>query len=126
MASTSIAPTPSQPASKGRVLRWGDRGVSERMIVQDTQDNVTPRGTRIRLEETGILEELQHHVYGAVTATPGTGAITKDNNGPMSLIQQYALTAGANTPLISLGPVGLALLQQVEYPDRSFQANAVP
>lgn len=126
MAATSVAPTPSQAPQKGRVLRWGDRGVSERMIVQDTQYSITPQGFRLRLEETGILEEIQHHVYGAVTATAGTGTVVKDPNGPMSIIQQYALSAGANTPLVSLGPVGLALLQQVEYPDRSFQANAVP
>lgn len=123
---TAVAPTPTQAPQKGRQLRWGDRGVSERMIVQDAQDNVTPRNTRIRLEETGILEELQHHVYGAVTATPGTGTVVKDPNGPMSIIQQYALTAGANTPLISLTNIGLALLQQVEWSDRSFQANATP
>lgn len=119
--------TPVQPVAKtARPLRWGDRGVSERMIVQDQQDNVTPRGTRIRLQETGILSELQHHVNGAVTVTPGTGTATKDAFGPYPTYQQYAITAGANTPIISLGYIGLGLLQQVEYPDRTFEANAIP
>lgn len=123
---TTVAPAPSQAPAKGRVLRWGDRGVSERMIVQDTQDSVTPNGTRIRLEESGILEELQHHIYGAVTITAGTGTATKDNAGPFTTIKQYAITAGSNTPLHQYSGLALALLQQVEYPDRSFQANAVP
>ena len=119
--------TPVQPAAKAvRTPRWGDRGVSERMIVQDTQDNVSPRGSRIRLQETGILSELQHHIYGTATITPGTGTAVKDAFGPYPIYQQYGLTAGANTPLISLGPIGLGLLQYVEYPDRTFEANAIP
>lgn len=119
--------TPVQPAARtARPLRWGDRGVSERMIVQDAQDNVTPRGTRIRLEETGILSELQHHVYGTATLTVGTGTIAKSAFGPYPTFQSYAVTAGSNTPLISLGPIGLGLLQIVEYPDRTFEANAIP
>ena len=122
---TTVAPAPSQAPAKGRVLRWGDRGVSERMIVQDTQDSVTPNGTRIRLEESGILEELQHHFYGAVTVTHGTGTNQKDAAGPFPLIKTYQITAGSNTPLVQLSGLALALLQQVEYPDRSFQANAV-
>lgn len=109
-----------------RVLRWGDRGVSERMIVQDAQDNVTPRGTRIRLEETGILSELQHHIYGTATITHGTGTNVKDAFGPYPIVQSYQVTAGANTPLISLSGLALGLLQQVEYPDRSWEANATP
>lgn len=116
--------TPVQPAAKSvRTPRWGDRGVSERMIVQDTQDNVSPRGTRIRLQETGILSELQHHINGAVTITHNAGTNAKDAFGPYPIVQQYAITAGANTPLISLGPIGLGLLQQVEYPDRTWEAN---
>lgn len=118
---------PQQPAAKqARPLRWGDRGVSERMIVQDTQDNVTSRGTRIRLQETGILSELQHHIYGTATITAGTGTATKDAFGPYPVYQSYAITAGANTPLVSLGYIGLGLLQMVEYPDRTWEANAIP
>lgn len=123
---TTVAPAPSQTPSKGKILRWGDRGVSEKMIVQDTQDSVTPNGTRIRLEESGILEELQHHFYGTATITPGTGTAVKDNAGPYPLIKSYAITAGSNTPLIALSGIALGLLQQIEYPDRSFEANAVP
>ena len=123
---TSVAPAPTAGKPAQRVLRWGDRGVSERMIVQDAQDSVTPNGTRIRLEESGILEELQHHFYGAVTVTPGTGTATKDTAGPYPLVSAYAVTAGSNTPLISLSGLAMGLLQQVEYPDRSFEANATP
>ena len=122
---SSVAPAPTQAPNKGRVLRWGDRGVSERMIVQDTQDSVTPNGTRIRLEESGILEELQHHFYGTVTITPGTGTATKDTAGPYPLVKSYAITAGSNTPLHQYSGLALGLLQQVEYPDRSNEANAV-
>lgn len=95
------------------------------MIVQDTQDSVTPNGTRIRLEESGILEELQHHFYGTVTITPGTGTATKDTAGPYPLVKAYAITAGSNTPLHQYSGLALGLLQQVEYPDRSNEANAV-
>ena len=123
---TSVAPAPPAAATKARVLRWGDRGVSERMIVQDAQDSVTPNGTRIRLEESGILEELQHHVYGTATITPGTGTAVKDNAGPYPIFSQYALTAGSNTPLVSLSGLAMGLLQMVEYPDRSQEASAVP
>lgn len=112
--------------AQARVLRWGDRGVSERLTVQDAQDNVTPRGTRIRLEESGILSELQHHFSGAVTITPGTGTATKDNFGPYPLVSSYSLSAGSNTPLISLSGRMLGLLQEVEYPDRSWEANSLP
>lgn len=133
MAGTTVAPSaPAGAAGKqGRVLHWGDRGVTERMIVQDQQDNVTPRGTRIRLEESGILEELQHHIYATnLTITPGTGTVTKDNFGPYVTISpnpgNYAITAGSNTPLISLSGMTAGLLQIVEYPDRNFEANAVP
>ena len=122
---SSVAPAPTQAPQKGRVLRWGDRGVSERMIVQDTQDSVTPNGTRIRLEESGILEELQHHFYGTVTVTAGTGTATKDTAGPYPLVKAYAITAGSNTPLHQYSGLALGLLQQVEYPDRSNEANAV-
>lgn len=119
--------TPAQPAAKAlRTPRWGDRGVSERMVVQDDTDSVTPLGSRKRLQETGILSELQHHVYGTATITHGTGTNAKDAFGPYPLFQQYALTAGANTPLISLGYIGMGLLQQVEYPDRTSEANAIP
>lgn len=133
MAGTTVAPSaPSSAAGKqGRALNWGDRGVTERMIVQDAQDNVTPRGTRIRLEESGILEELQHHFFATnLTITPGTGAATKDNFGPYDLVGSnpgsYAITAGSNTPLVSLSGPTMGLLDIVEYPDRSFEANAVP
>ena len=122
-----ISKAPVQSAGKTvRALRWGDRGVSERMIVQDDAKDVTPRPMRLRLEETGIISEIQHHTYGAVTITPGTGTATKDAFGPYPIDQAYALTAGANTPLISLGPIGRGLLQIVEYPDRSNEANAIP
>lgn len=118
--------TPAQPAAKTvRPLRWGDRGVSERMIVQDAQVDVTPRNMRLRLEETGILSEIQHHTYGTATITPGTGTATKDAFSAYPIDQAYALTAGANTPIISLGPIGRGLLQIVEYPDRSNESNAV-
>lgn len=123
---TSVAPAPAAGKPQQRILRWGDRGVSERMIVQDAQDSVTPNGTRIRLEESGILEEMEHHFYGAVTVTPGTGTAVKDAAGPYPLLKSYAVTAGSNTPLIALSGLALGLLQQVEYPDRSFEANAVP
>ena len=123
---TSVAPAPPAAATKARVLRWGDRGVSERMIVQDAQDSVTPNGTRIRLEESGILEELQHHFFGTTTITPGTGTATKDNAGPYPLVTNYALTAGSNTPLVALSGLAMGLLQMVEYPDRSSEANATP
>jgi len=125
--STAVAPTaPQKSGAKPRVLHWGDRGVTERMIVQDEQDNVTPRGTRIRLEETGILEEMQHHFYGTATITPGTGTATKDAFGPFPLVSAYAITAGSNTPMVQLSGIAAALLQIVEYPDMSFEANAVP
>ena len=124
--STAVAPTAPQSGAKGRILRWGDRGVTERMIVQDGQDNITPRGTRIRLEESGILEEMQHHFSGAVTITPGTGTATKDAFGPYPLVSAYAVTAGSNTPLIQLSGIAAGLLQIVEYPNVSFEANAVP
>lgn len=123
---TAIAPTAPQSGAKGRVLRWGDRGVTERMIVQDTQDNVTPRGTRIRLEESGILEEMQHHFFGTATVTHGTGTNAKDAFGPYPLVSAYAITAGSNTPLIALSGIAAGLLQLVEYPNVSFEANAVP
>lgn len=133
MAGTTIATTaPTSAAGKqGRVLRWGDRSVTERMIVQDAQDTVKPQGTRIRLEESGILEELQHHFFATnLTVTPGTGTAVVDKFGPYSLVSPnpggYAITAGSNTPLISLTGLTMGLLQEVEYPDRSFEANAVP
>lgn len=113
-------------AAQARVLRWGDRGVSEKLTVQDAQDNVTPRGTRIRLEESGILSELQHHFNGAVTVTHGTGTNQKDPFGPYPLVSSYSLSAGSNTPLISLSGRMHGLLQIVEYPDRSWEANSLP
>ena len=123
-----MSPAPVQaPATKGRALRWGDRGVSEQLIVQDVQDNVTPRGSRIRLEESGILSELAHHISGTATITPGTGTATKDATfGPYDLISAYSLQAGSNTPLQQYSGIAQGLLQYVEYPDRSWEANATP
>lgn len=121
---TSIAPTsaaPKQPSS-----RWGQKGISERFNVLDSQISETPNAQQIILADAGLLSELQHHHYGTYTITPGTGTATKDAFGPYTSIGSYTLRAGSNTPLIQLSGRSIGIVQTLEYPDRSNEANATP
>ena len=122
---TSIAPTsgqtPKQPSS-----RWGQKGISERFYVLDSQLSETPNAQQIILADAGLLSELQHHHYGTYTVTHNTGTNAKDVFGPYTAVNNYALYAGSNTPLISLSGRSLGVLQIIEYPDRSQEAPATP
>lgn len=116
------------PAYKGP--RWGDPGVSETFIVQDATIAPNPNlpNQQIIMADAGILSEIQHHYYATnLTVTAGTGTASKDTfAGPYDAINWYQLLAGANTPLFSLSGRGLGWLQVVEYPGRSWEADAVP
>jgi len=107
--------------------RWGDPGVSERFKVLETTVGVIPNAPQIALSQAGILSELQHHVFATnLTVTHGTGTNAKDVYGPYPLFQQYQFVAGANTPLVSLSGRSLGMLQMIEYPGRSWEADADP
>lgn len=126
MALTKTRPgaamTSGRPAPK-----WGDPGVSEVQIVKDADMQVTPAEVPLQLQDSGILSEISHHIYANdLTLTVGTGTINKDVFGPYDLINTYQFLAGGNTPLFSLSGKGLGLLQYIEYPGRTFEANAVP
>lgn len=121
---TKTAPAQA-PAMQKPQARWGDPGVSEGFFVQDTAIAPSPNFQNIPLADAGILSELRHHIYGTATVTHGTGTNAKDVWGPYSLVQQYKLTAGTNTPLVYLGAKGIEVLQIVEYPELSPEAVAV-
>lgn len=121
---TSVAPT--QGAAKQAATRWGQKGISERFYVQDSSLSESPNAQQIILADAGLLSELQHHHYGTYTVTHNTGTNAKDTFGPYTAINNYALYAGSNTPLISLSGRALGILQMLEYPDRSFEADATP
>lgn len=107
--------------------RWGDPGVSEVQIVKDADMAITPQQVPLQLQDSGILSEIQHHLFATdLTITPGTGTINKDVFGPYNLINWYQFLAGGNTPLISASGKSLGVLQYIEYPGRSWEANAVP
>lgn len=122
---TSIAPAGTQ-AKTNTMTRWGQKGVSERFYVQDSQLSESPNAQQIILADAGLLSELQHHHYGTYTITHGTGTNGKDTFGPYTAIGSYTLRAGSNTPLIQLSGRSLGILQVMEYPDRSFEADATP
>lgn len=113
--------------SKGRPRIWGDMGVSEREFMQDTSLAVTPQQQSVILADAGILSELQHHVSASnLTVTHGTGTNAKDVFGPYDLVQWYQFTSGSNTPLHSYSGRMQGILQIIEYPGRSFEADADP
>ena len=111
------------PASR----KWGDPGVSERFKVLEGTTSVLPNTPQIQLSDAGILSELQHHIFASnLTITPGTSTAVLDKYGPYPLINQYQFVAGSNTPLVSLSGVMLGMLQVLEYPGRSWEANSDP
>lgn len=118
--------TPSSPVKRpGK--RWGDAGVSERFVVQDTQLAVTPQQQQVILADAGILSEIQHHFYATnLTVTHGTGTNAKDVFGPYDAVNWYQFTAGANTPLVSASGARLGIFQTMEYPLHDWEANVVP
>jgi hypothetical protein len=122
---TSMSATGQQTA-KAQPTQWGKKGISERFYVQDSSLTETPNTQQIILADAGLLSELQHHHYGTYTITHGTGTNGKDAFGPYTALNQYVLQAGSNTPIISISGRALGILQVIEYPDRSFEANATP
>lgn len=122
-APTSVAPGSAPAQQKSR---WGQKGISEKFYVQDTNITEQTNAQMLPLADAGIVSELQHHHSGTYTMTLNGGTITKDPFGPYSAIQQYTLKAGSNTPLVSLSGRAIGLLQIMEYPGKSFEANDVP
>lgn len=121
---TSVAPiSGNAPAAK---TRWGQKGISERFYVQDSSLTESPNAQQIILADAGLLSELQHHHYGTYTVTHNTGTNAKDTFGPYTAINNYVLRAGSNTPLVSISGRAMGILQVLEYPDRSFEANSTP
>lgn len=117
---TAVAPAGNQQVKASRAPRWGDKGVSERFIVQDTAITASPNLQQVPLADAGILSELQHHLWGTVTIA---GA-SKDVFGPYDLINTYNFFAGSNTPLFSLSGRMLSILNEIEYDDTSFEAQS--
>lgn len=114
-------------AAPAAARRWGDPGVSERFKVLESTVPVIPNAPQIPLSQAGILSELQHHIFATnLTVTHGTGTNAKDAYGPYPLLQQYRFVAGANTPLVSISGRMLGMLQMIEYPGRSWEADADP
>lgn len=105
---------------------WGARGVSEQFYVQDTITPITPTVTPLQLAQAGIVSELRLHAYGTVTVTHGTGTALPDVFGPYNLLSNYTFRAGSNTPLFYLSGPSLQILNMMEYPRTSWEANADP
>lgn len=124
MVSTSVSPAPGMQQVKAqRAPRWGDKGVSERFVVQDTSLTPTPlTGLQVPLADAGILSELQHHIWSSSIATSGT--VNKDVFGPYDFINVYQFVAGANTPLMSITGRGLGIMNMIEYDDTNWEAQA--
>lgn len=120
---TNAPATAAQAAKKAPATRWGQKGISERFIVQDTQLSETPNAQQIILADAGLLSEIQHHHYGTYTIS---GGATKDVFGPYTYMNNYTFRVGASTPLIQLSGRSLGILQTLEYPDRSWEAPATP
>ena len=122
-----MAPVSGANAAKSAPSsRWGQKGISERFYVLDSQLAETPNAQQIILADAGLLSELQHHHFGTYTITHSTGTNAKDSFGPYTAIGSYTLRAGSNTPLIQLSGRSLGILQMLEYPDRSNETNATP
>lgn len=124
MTATSVAPTKGAPAQTR--TRWGQKGISEKFFVQDSSVAETPNAGQIILADAGLLSELQHHHNGTYTITHGTGTNGKDAFGPYTALGSYTLKAGSNTPLVQISGRSLGILQMIEYPDKSFEANSLP
>ena len=120
---TNSPATATQQATKGAATRWGQKGVSERFYVQDTQLSETPNSQQIILADAGLLSEIQHHHYGTYTIS---GGATKDVFGPYTYLNNYTFRVGASTPIIQISGRSMGILQILEYPDRSFEAPATP
>lgn len=102
---------------------WGQKGISERFYVEDTQLSETPNAQQIILADAGLLSEVQHHHFGTYTIS---GNPTKDQFGPYTYLNNYTFRVGASTPLIQLSGRMLGVLQQIEYPDRSWEVAPTP
>ena len=120
---TSASPVGNQQVKATRAPRWGDKGVSERFIVQDQSLTPSPLGgLQIPLADAGILSELQHHMWSSSITT--SGGPTKDIFGPYNIINNYQFVAGSNTPLISMSGRMLGIMQEIEYEDTNFEAQS--
>ena len=114
---------PATAAKKAPATRWGQKGISERFYVQDTQLSETPNAQQLILADAGLLSEIQHHHYGTYTIS---GSPSKDAFGPYTYMNNYTFRVGASTPLVQLSGRSLGILQTLEYPDRSWETGATP
>lgn len=123
-APTAISPAANQASSStAQQSKWGARGVSERFYVLDSTVPVAPTQQSLTLQEAGILSELQIHTFGNINTT---NVVQKDTFGPNGIFGNVTFKVSSNTPLVSVSEKGLALMQILEYPDRSFQAPSSP
>jgi hypothetical protein len=116
----------STNAPRRAPLRWGDPGVSERFIVQDTNIIAQPSQQQLVLADAGILASLRLHTFGTATITHGTGTNARDPWGPYNIYQNLQFVAGSNTPLINMSGTMAGVLQVQEWPGRTWEANPTP
>lgn len=116
----------STNAPRRAPLKWGDPGVSERFIVQDTAIVPQPNPQQSVLADAGILSSLRFHLNGTVTITHGTGTNARDPWGPYNIYQNIQFVAGSNTPLVNISGTMAGVLQVIEWPGRTWEANPTP
>lgn len=116
----------STNAPRRAPLRWGDPGVSERFIVQDTNLIPQPSQQSNILADAGILAALRFHMYGTVTITHNTGTNARDPWGPYNTYQNIQFVAGSNTPIVNISGTMAGVLQVIEWPGRTWETNPTP
>lgn len=107
---------------------WGDPGVTERQLIQDTA-NVLPGqsggiATTI-LQRAGFLEKLRFNFLETINQTAATGAPVKSPKGPLgAAINRITLQANGMLPLVDMSGLMAQMYNEVENRDGSPLAPA--
>lgn len=102
---------------------WGDPGVTERQLIQDTANSLPGNSGGIAttiLQRAGFLERLRFNLLATINQTAATAAPSKSGKGPLgAAINRITLQANGMLPLVDLSGLMAMMYNEVQNRDGS-------